>query len=54
MYQQDYCAGRFAIVVQARAEANYIWLCRAQPTINKINLPELNIRIFNPLASYFF
>ena len=22
------------------------WLCRAQPTINKINLPEYNIRIF--------
>jgi len=34
--------------VQARAEANLIWLCRAQPTINKINLPELNIRICDP------
>ena len=32
------------IVVQVRAEANYIWLCRAQPAINEINLPELNIR----------
>ena len=32
------------IVVQVRAETNYIWLCRAQPTINEINLPELNIR----------
>ena len=25
------------IVVQVRAEANYIWLCRAQPAINEIN-----------------
>ena len=32
------------IVVQVRAEANYIWLCRAQPAINEINLPELKIR----------
>ena len=28
------------IVVQARAEENYIWLCRAQPTINEINPAE--------------
>ena len=30
-----------------RAEANLIWLCRAQPTINRINPPELNIRIYS-------
>ena len=36
--QQDYCAGGSAIVVQVRAEANLIWLCREQPTINRINL----------------
>ena len=37
------------IVVQTRAETNCIWLCREQPAINRINLPELNIRIFDPL-----
>ena len=25
------------IVVQVRAETNYIWLCRVQPAINEIN-----------------
>ena len=33
--------------MQVRAEANLIWLCRAQPTINRINLPEVNIKICN-------
>ena len=33
--------------MQVRAEANLIWLCREQPTINRINPPELNIRIYS-------
>ena len=41
------------IVVQARAEANFIWLCRAQPTINKINLPVRSIKICNLITTYF-